>query len=385
MGADGGRTFATSMVRWALVTRVASLLVVLLLPAERLAQPRVVVAVALLAGWSLVWLAPRGGTIRVVQRHPLIAVGDVLLAVAVTALVGVESPLIFATLSTALVVGLLFRPAVAVLVTTSLVSSYYLVATADAARSELFVYTFVLPATYAALALLGGVTRHLHEQVLVEQAKLSETQAAAAASAERARLARDMHDSVAKSLHGVALAAAALPRWIERDQEKAAAQAEAIQQAAQQAAEEARELVVSLRTVHEGPLIEQLTERVAAFRVRTGIDTLLNVTSLADLDPQVTREILLIVEESLENVHRHARANRVVVDVDGSEQTVDVRVTDDGLGFDTAQVPRKRYGLVGMRERAESIGGRLEVASRDGGGTTVTLRMPTTQGQEATA
>lgn len=375
MGAESGRTFAMSVVRWALATRVASLLVVFLVPAERLAQPRVVVAVALLAGWSLVWLAPRGGTLRLIQRHPLIAVGDVLLAVSVTALAGVESPLIFATLSTAVVLGVLFRPAVSALVTVILISAYALVALAEV-RDDTYVYTVVMPATYVVLALLGGVTRHLHEQVVTEQAKLADTAAAAAASAERARLARDMHDSVAKSLHGVALAAAALPRWIRQDPDQAIRQADAIQQAAKQASSEARELLVSLRTVQEGPFAEQLTELVTEFRVETGVEAVLRVTNLADLDPAVTREVLLIVGESLENVRRHAQARRVVVDVDGSEQSVVVRITDDGRGFDVTRTPKKRFGLVGMRERARTVGGQLELASERGKGTTVTLRIP---------
>lgn len=385
MGAESRRTFATSVVRWALATRVASLLVVLLLPGDRLGQPRVVLAVALLAGWSLLWLSPRGGTLRVVQRHPLIAVGDALMAVTVTALVGVESPLVFATLSTALVIGVLFRPLVAALVTLTLVSGYVLVAIAQATRDERFVFMFVIPATYAVLALLGGVTRHLHERVLAEQARLVESLESAAASAERARLAREMHDSVAKSLHGVALAAAALPRWIHQDPDQAVRQADAIQEAAKQASAEARELLVALRTVQEGPLVEQLTELVTDFRSRTGIETVLSVRDLADLDPGVTHEVLLIVGESLENVRRHSRAGRVLVDLDGTEQDVTVQVADDGAGFDPDHVGGRRFGVLGMRERAESVGAELTMSSAMGEGTTVTLRIPQVLAQGGTS
>ena len=371
------RTFTTSIVRWALVVRLVSTLVALFLPIQSLTQPRVVVALALLGGWSLVWLAPRDGTIQVVRRHPLIAVGDVLIAVAVTALVGVSSPLVFATLSTAVVIGVLFRPATSFLVTGVLVFGYLLAALSQSVGGQAaFVYMFVIPATYVVLALLGGVTRHLHEQVLVEQAKLSASSAEAAAAAERARLARDMHDSVAKSLHGVALAAAALPRWIEQDQDMAVRQAEAIQQAAEQASIEARDLLVSLRTLQEGPLVERLTDLVADFRVRSGLETALAVRNLADLDPRVSHEILQVVGEALENVHRHAAAQRVVVELDGTADTVVVRVTDDGTGFEPTQVPRRHFGLLGMRERAASLGGALSVESAIGIGTTVGLQLP---------
>ena len=371
------RTFTTSVVRWALVVRLASTLVALVMPMQSVGQPRVVLALALLGGWSLVWLAPRGGTISVVQRHPLIAVGDALIAVMVTALVGVGSPLVFATLSTALVIGVLFRPVTSTLVTGVLVAGYVLVAMAQPVGDQaMFAYAFVIPATYVVLALLGGVTRHLHEQVLVEQSKLASASAEAAAAAERARLARDMHDSVAKSLHGVALAAAALPRWIDQDQQAAVRHAAAIQRAAEQASLEARDLLVSLRTVHEGPLVERLTDLVAEFRTATGLPTELGVRSLADLDPAVTQEVLRVVAEALENVRRHAGACKVVVDVDGDGDQVAVRIGDDGAGFDATAVPARRFGVVGMRERAAALGGTLDVDSTPGEGTVVTLRIP---------
>lgn len=374
--AEAGRTFTTSVVRWALMTRVASLLGVVLIPSDRLAEPEVVIAVALLAGWSLVWLAPRGGTLRVVQRHPIIAVGDVLMSLVVTVLVGVDSPLVFATLSTALVVGVLFRPPVAVLLTVILVSGYVLVALTQANGEAFFVYTFVVPATYAVLAMLGNVTRHLHEQVMVEQGRLSESYAVAAASAERARLARDMHDSVAKSLHGVALAAAALPRWIDQDKQTAVRQAGVIQRAAEQASTEARDLLVSLRTVHEGPLVERLTDQVTGFRLTTGIDTALEVKNLADLDPEVTAEVLAIVGEALENVARHSGARSVQVRLEAGPDVICLEVHDDGSGFDPTRLPRGHFGVIGMRERAATVGGALDVRSSPGGGTTVSLRLP---------
>jgi signal transduction histidine kinase len=371
------RTFTTSVVRWALVVRLVSTLVALVMPMQSADHPRVVLALALLGGWSLVWLAPRGGTISVVQRHPLIAVGDALIAVTVTALVGVGSPLVFATLSTALVIGVLFRPVTSTLVTGVLVAGYVLVAMAQPVDDQaMFAYAFVIPATYVVLALLGGVTRHLHEQVLVEQGKLASASAEAAGAAERARLARDMHDSVAKSLHGVALAAAALPRWIEQDPQAAVRHAAAIQRAAEQASLEARELLVSLRTVHEGPLVERLTDLVAEFRTSTGLPTELEVRSLADLDPGSTQEVLHVVAEALENVRRHAGPCTVAVDVNGDGDEVAVRVGDDGAGFDPTVVPGRRYGVVGMRERAVVLGGTLDVDSTPGEGTLVTLRLP---------
>lgn len=373
------RQFTTSLVRWALAVRVASVLVVLLVPVTEPFSPRVVLAVALLGGWSLVWLAPKDGTIQVARRHPIVVVGDTLVAVIVTAIVGVDSPLVFATLSTAVVIGVLFRGWTAALLVGVLVAGYLAVALYQTSGPvDRFAYAFILPATYVVLALLGGVTARLHEQVLLEQARLAHASSAAAAAAERARLARDMHDSLAKSLHGVALAAAALPRWVERDPRTAVEQALVIRDAAEQASREARELLVSMRTPRAVPLLTRLTELVASFEARTGITTTLEACSSPDLTPEALHELSQIVDEALENVHRHAAARTVVVSVRDSLQpgTVEVSVVDDGAGFDPGQVPADHFGLVGMRERADVLGGRLEVATTPGEGTAVTLRIP---------
>lgn len=373
------RHFTTSLVRWALGVRVASVLVVLLLPLTAPFSPRVALAVALLGCWSLVWLAPRDGTIQVARRHPIVVVGDTLVAVIVTAIVGVDSPLVFATLSTALVIGVLFRGWTAALLVGVLVAGYLVVALAQTSGpSDRFAYTFIVPATYVVLALLGGVTRRLHEQVLLEQARLAHASATAAASAERARLARDMHDSLAKSLHGVALAAAALPRWVERDTRTAVDQATVIREAAEQASREARELLVSLRSRRDVPVVVRLTELVREFESRTGIPAALEVGFAPELDPDATHELGQIVAEALENVHRHAGASQVTVRVrDGLlPATVEVSVIDDGTGFDPEQVPADHFGLLGMRERADGLGGHLDVEAAPGAGTAVTLQVP---------
>ena len=386
MADEISRGFTTSLVRWALLVRLASILVALVLPLQQQSTPRLVIAVALLGGWTLLWLVPGGSTMRLAQRHPILVVVDVLVALSVTALVGVASPLVFATLSTALVIGVLYPPLLRLLLTGILVWGYVLTALLrTSGLGETFVYIFVIPATYVVLALLGGVTRRLHEQVLAEQARATATAAAAAASAERARLARDMHDSVAKSLHGVALAAAALPRWVEQDQQVAVRQATTIQQAAEQASREARDLLVSLRTVHEGPLVERLTHRVSRFQEESAVEVALTVRDLADLDLEVTDQVLKVVEEALENVRRHAHATKVEVTVDGGGDHVDVRIADDGDGFDLASVPQRRFGLVGMRERAAAVGGELHVEAVPDRGTTVALRVPVQRGVGAQA
>lgn len=244
------------LVRWAVGVRVASVLGVLLLPFAAPFPPRTALAVALLGCWSMVWLAPRDGTLAVARRRPLVVVGDTLVALTVVALVGVDGPLVLATLSTALVIGVLYRGWTAALLVGGLVTGYLAVALSQPlGPADRFAYGFLLPVTHVVLALLGGLTGRLHEQVMLERARLAHATATAAAALERARLSRDTADSLTKSLHGVALAAAALPRWVDRDPRAAVEQARVIRDAATQASREARDLpgtTVSLRLPEQG-------------------------------------------------------------------------------------------------------------------------------------
>jgi len=81
------------------------------------------------------------------------------------------------------------------------------------------------------------------------------------------------------------------------------------------------------------------------------------------------------VQEALTNVGKHARAAKVSVRVAEQGGTVDVEVSDDGVGFEPARRPARGYGLQAMRERAEELGGRLDVHSRRGAGTRVEVRL----------
>jgi signal transduction histidine kinase len=187
-----------------------------------------------------------------------------------------------------------------------------------------------------------------------------------------------MHDSVAKSLQGVALAAAALPRWIEQDTRAAVGRAEAVRAAAEQAAAEARDMLVALRRGEpDESFVQRLALLVEDFRSRTGLHVVLETAREAALEPAAAEEALKVVGEALENVTRHAAASRVRVEVrcDARGEVV-VGVADDGRGFEPARVASDRFGVVGMQERAEQAGGALELSSRPGDGTRVRLRIP---------
>ena len=110
------------------------------------------------------------------------------------------------------------------------------------------------------------------------------------------------------------------------------------------------------------------------FSRRTGIAVALRdgEDAAAGLRPEAAVALFRIAQEALNNVAKHAGARQVRIELAGDAEEIVMRVVDDGAGFDPAAAARgKRWGMKTMRERAEAAGGRLEVDSAPGAGTTV--------------
>lgn len=378
-GSHAMTDFVVGVVRVAFLVRLGALLFVLLMPLSELIQGQVIAAVLVIATTSVLGFYRVRAVVRFAHRHPMIVAADVLLAAGVTALVGADSPLIFYTLSTAVLLGVLLPPLSAGLLTLILVMSQILAMVEGRATANGTLYSLlILPATCVIIVLLGGVARVLHEQVLVEHEQVSRLQTDAAKHAERARIAREMHDSVAKSLHGIGLAAAALPTWLERDPQAGIVRAAEIRRAAEIATREARELLTGLRgDLSAEPLATLLEKRVARFAERSGVLSRLELGGVVDLAPAARVELLRIVDEALENVARHADADEVTVVCRPQGPDLVVEIIDDGRGFDIEEGLRApgHYGLQGMEERARAVGGWVDLTSVPGSGTTVRIEL----------
>ena len=126
-----------------------------------------------------------------------------------------------------------------------------------------------------------------------------------------------------------------------------------------------------------------LREYLAEYRTHYGLDARLVVDHeyLAEFPADVGIQITCIIQEALTNVRKHARANKAWVRFEQNSDWMRISVEDDGRGFDPAQVTGKGwqyFGLQIMGERAESVGGDLELDSRPGQGTRVVIRVPLT-------
>ncbi|HLH25338.1 MAG TPA: DUF4118 domain-containing protein [Chloroflexota bacterium] len=218
--------------------------------------------------------------------------------------------------------------------------------------------------------------------------ELERAQARQALAAERARIAREMHDGLAKSLAGLALEARALERLLSNTDSPARARAAYVAELGQHLAQEAREIIYDVRVkTGTGALVEQLRLLLADWQAHTGIATELTVHGEVPSVPLLTEyEVLRIVEEALTNTARHASATRVAVTVDATADELVITVSDDGDGFpwqaDWQRLARSgHFGLLGMRERAVHLSGSLDVTSAPAQGTCIRLRLPLAPGR----
>jgi two-component system, NarL family, sensor histidine kinase UhpB len=199
---------------------------------------------------------------------------------------------------------------------------------------------------------------------------------------ERRRLARDLHDEVNQALTAILLRLEALAQ--DTPPERAPEVAE-LKRLVNQAMEELLTLARQLRpsALDDHGLVPAVEAQLKRFSARTGIEVRLHTDGDPNELPEVMQTaIFRVAQEALANVARHAGATIVEVDLDETDGAAELRVRDDGAGFDPGAIPRAGsegpgagLGLGGMAERARLVGGELDVRSAPGGGTSVTLRV----------
>jgi two-component system NarL family sensor kinase len=217
--------------------------------------------------------------------------------------------------------------------------------------------------------------------IAVERARLFARSSQLGAAEERNRLAREIHDTLAQGLTATALQLESADALFDTgsDTEKARGPLRRALSLTQYNLEEARRSVLDLRAAPlEGrPLSEALKALVERWEAETGIGArYAAVNGSRPFPPRVEAALYRICQEALTNVARHAEAGRVRVRLVATPQEVRLSIEDDGRGFDASRVPGDRHGLVGMRERAQMLGGALEVRSSPGGGTRVQASVP---------
>jgi signal transduction histidine kinase len=201
--------------------------------------------------------------------------------------------------------------------------------------------------------------------------------------AERVRIARELHDVLAHSLSQINVQAGVGLHLMERQPDKAAEALASIKETSKSALDEVRAVLGALRSegAHDAPLVpepglDRLPALVAGIR---GVDVTLDdriATAPQAVPTNVQLALFRIAQESLTNVTRHADAKHATVKLWIDDGAYRVEVADDGAGAATSASETGGRGLLGMRERAELLGGRLSAGPAEGGGFRVSASIP---------
>lgn len=213
------------------------------------------------------------------------------------------------------------------------------------------------------------------QQELVQQAQK------VAADDERSRLARDLHDAVTQTIYSAALIAEVLPRVWERSPEEGQRNLTKLRQLVRGALAEMRALLFELRpSALEYADLETLLRQLAdALTGRTRLSVEMEFDGQANPPTEVKIAFYRIAQEAFNNIAKHAAADQVKLTLHQSPNQVDLRIIDNGRGFDPQHTAADHMGLFIMRERAQSIGASLALDSAPGQGTFLRLAWTTAE------
>ncbi|MFF9086907.1 sensor histidine kinase [Streptomyces sp. NPDC014991] len=316
-------------------------------------------------------------------RHPSLLAADTLCGAFLLVSAGPDTTLAYVSVCTPLLAGLVYswrgaagfaslEALILLLVHTTLKAGRHAPVAEALLLPGLCVITGAMGSTLRGLMLRFGAAT---QALTAVQARLAATEAV---SAERARLAREMHDSVAKTLYGVALAADGLAVTAAAeapDPVRVREQADLVSRSARRAAAESRELLTDLRRHQPDPtapvpLWHALSDHARALTARTGLRVTCHwpedAAALPPLPAAVARPVLSIATEALENAHRHASATRVDIRATVHGGLLRLTIHDDGTGLPPGTTLEQlrdsgHFGLLGMVERAAQAGARIRI------------------------
>jgi len=232
---------------------------------------------------------------------------------------------------------------------------------------------FQLLAGLAALGVLAGVIRHISVRRL--RWKMQQLERQHAVERERTRIARDIHDDLGASLNLIAVLGDLAKK------EKTDERIEKMSITARQAVKSLDEIVwaVNPRNDTLAHLVDYAGQFATNYLRATGIRCLLDVPEQMpayEVTTDVRHNLFLVIKEALQNIVKHSKATEVWLRVNIAAKTLHVSIEDNGCGFETASNDPWADGLRNMRDRLEEMGGRCQIQSRVGAGTTISIEMP---------
>ncbi|MNP10921.1 Sensor histidine kinase LiaS [compost metagenome] len=216
--------------------------------------------------------------------------------------------------------------------------------------------------------------QRLGAQEVMEQEKASEN----AVIEERRRMARDLHDTVSQQLFAIHMSASALPKVLIQNEEQGKLVLEQLIEMSHMAQKQMRALIAQLRPVElEGKsLAEALEKWFPDYCRQNGLKGMKELEILGNMSEAIEHQLFLIIQEAMANIVKHAHAVLVSMSLREGDHQVVLSLSDDGQGFNGGEQKQGSYGLITMRERAEKLGGQVEIISKEGAGTTIRVHIP---------
>jgi ligand-binding sensor domain-containing protein/signal transduction histidine kinase len=198
--------------------------------------------------------------------------------------------------------------------------------------------------------------------------------------AERGRIAREIHDNLAQDILGISVQLELVARLMPAAAETAKGHLDRARILVRNSMTEARRYVWDLRSqeLHKKDLAAALRDTTKRLTAQSNVEAVVEVAGpLRPLPPEVETNLLRIGQEAINNAVKHAQANRIDVTLNFDTRSVRLSVRDDGRGFDPSeQIVDGHFGLIGMRERAEQVGGVLSIESERERGTRIAVDVP---------
>ncbi len=270
-------------------------------------------------------------------------------------------------------------------------------AAASGAFSSIFALTMLITsggAIFLALFISAIIDQSHERQRLIEELKTARDELAAAERqagmlAERQRLAREIHDTLAQGFASIVLSLVAAEASLASVPPAARRHLDQARDTARDNLAEARRMVWALRpeSLERGTLADALKRLGARWSEESGVAASVAITGAPrPLPTEVEVALLRAAQEALANIRKHARAHQATLTLSYMGDAVNLDVQDDGLGFDPRRLPPDEqaagYGLRAMRERVESMGGTWSIESAPGEGATLAVSLPAPAGAD---
>jgi signal transduction histidine kinase/HAMP domain-containing protein len=215
--------------------------------------------------------------------------------------------------------------------------------------------------------------------IVIENSRLYQDVQEIAKVEERNRLAREIHDVLAQAFIGIILQLDLAEQSIETNLADVAERINKAKILAKDSLNEARRSVLSLRPSVQEPVLfsDTLQKEAEKSTEISGIPVTIELKGIeTELPVSIQEPLLRVFQEAITNVRRHANATEINVSLSYNTGDIVLTIHDNGIGFNTRRKNQDTFGLIGMRERVRLLGGKLDIKSKPGQGTTVTVKIP---------